>query len=186
MAATKYSYTASDLSNQTVYVSLLQSLITASAIVTDVQHLYSKGGACDVWMVDALSAGDETILDGVIAAYDAADQVKFRTEQMLKQKVLPANFLDKLTVSSTAAGLVIDTTIAELAIDDETTVVADASLTKYVLISLCYNDTDGFHVEAYEKTDGEYDTIEDNEYAVQQDISEWSVVANGDTLVEVE
>lgn len=114
-----------------------------------------------------------------------ADLLKERTEARLKTEVIPKDYVANLAVTSAASGLVITTTISELQITDETTVEADTSLTKYVILSLIYSDADGFQIKAYEKTDGDYAPLDADEYLVQQDISEWYVVANGDTLVEV-
>jgi hypothetical protein len=189
MARKDYPYVSADYNDKTMHVAMLLRLIEASAIVTAVSSITCKAGDegnCTVWMAEPLSTEDKAILDGIISDYDDAGWTLFQAEKMLRQQVLPVDFMKEFTISSTANGLVITTTINELGIDDETIVVADSSLTKYVLISLCYSEGDGFHVEAFEKTDGIYDLLAEGDYLVQQDISEWSVVANGDTLVEVE
>jgi len=187
MAKQDYPYVPGDYGNQKMYVSMLREAVVASAIVTAVSDVFCKEGVrCTVWMEDQLSMADKAILDGLIASYDVADWPKFQTTKMLRDKVLPNNYVAELTMTSTADGLVVTTTIDELDIEDQTTVVADTSLTKYVLLSLCYSDAEGIHVEAFEKTDGMYDLLALGDYLIQQDISEWSVVANGDTLVKVE
>ena len=138
------------------------------------------------WKVvgDTVVEMDQSEKDDVDAAIAA--EVKAKTEVRLKDKILPKNYASDLKVTCTASGLVISTTVEELGIDDETTIVADALNTKYVLMSLIYNQTtDTFSIQAFEKTTGSYAPLEDDEILVQQDIREWSVVANGDTLVEV-
>ena len=73
MPATDYLYTIStEFPNAKVYIPSLTSEIEASAIVTALQDINVKVTGldnCDIWFVDALSAGDETILDGLVAAH---------------------------------------------------------------------------------------------------------------------
>lgn len=70
MTATKYTYTIStDFPNAAVSSDRLVQEIGASAIVTALDHIDTGNDACDVWFKDQLSAGDETVLDGVVAAH---------------------------------------------------------------------------------------------------------------------
>lgn len=74
MAATKYRKSVSgDFPQQKVNDMLLSREIDDSAIVTDLSHITTgpqdNPGACDIWFVDVLSAGDETIFDNIVAAH---------------------------------------------------------------------------------------------------------------------
>jgi hypothetical protein len=70
MASTKYTYSVSgDTLNGVVNPSSLAAEIQASAIVTALDFVGTNGDTLDVWMKDALSNGDETILDGLVAAH---------------------------------------------------------------------------------------------------------------------
>jgi len=182
-----YEYKPADYGNQEMHPAMVRAQIKASKILTEVKSVKCKEGVhIIVKTADELSAGDETILDEIIAAYDDEDYQKDFVAKLINNEELPSDYLEKrLTVSSTASGLVITTTIDELDVDDETTVEADSSLEKSVLISLCYNGVDGFYIAAFEKTDGLY-SLEDEEDNLAQDISEWTDEANGDTLSEVE
>jgi hypothetical protein len=186
--AINYSITG-DFPDQVVNTGVLGGQIRGSAIVAVLEGVNMSVVADQASCVfeSQPSGGDITILDGLVAAHTQALITQKVTEQILKERVLPADYAHDLTVESTASGLVITTTISELQINDQTTVTADPSLTKYVLISLIYDaGEDVFSVEAYEKTSGEYADLDADQYLVQQNISEWYVVANGDTLVEVE
>lgn len=63
MALTKYSYTKNVNSDK------LTREIVNSAIVTALSHIDTAGTALDVWFDDALSGGDETILNGLVTAH---------------------------------------------------------------------------------------------------------------------
>jgi len=182
-------YAITDFPNDIVAADVLKIQIEKSAISVELTgiNVNEPANDCELIFETEPTGADDTILDGLVADHTSALITKIKTGEILKAEILPPNYAADLTISSTAAGLVITTTISELDINDETTVTADASLTKYVLISLVYNKTtDSFGINAYEKTDGEYDPLDSDEYLVQQDISEWYVVANGDTLVKVE
>ncbi len=74
MASTKYTYSiAGDTAAGKANGDSLTNEIAASAIVTALDYInVSVDGAdvLDVWMKAALSTGDETILDGVVAAHE--------------------------------------------------------------------------------------------------------------------
>jgi len=71
MAATKYTYSINgDFPNHIVATTKLTNEIEKSAIVTALNHIETDDDVCDVWFDDALSGGDETILDGLVAAHD--------------------------------------------------------------------------------------------------------------------
>lgn len=61
MPVTKYSYT------KDVVVGTLDKAIHASAIVTPIAYITNVGDALDVFMSDALSGGDETILNDLVS-----------------------------------------------------------------------------------------------------------------------
>lgn len=70
MAATKYTYSISaDFPNTKVASDRLVLEIQSSAIVTALDRIDTAGDVCDIWFKDALSAGDETVLDGLVAAH---------------------------------------------------------------------------------------------------------------------
>ncbi len=185
--AINYSITG-DFPDQVVASDVLEEQIRDSAIVAVLEGVNVSVGDNQASCIfeTTPSGGDITILDGLVAAHTQALITQKHTEELLKKLVLPANYASDLDVSSTASGLVVTTTIAELQINDETTVTADPSETKYVLISLVYDEPqDLFEIMAFEKTTGEYADLPADHYLVQQNISEWYVVAGGDTLVEV-
>lgn len=71
MAETKYTYTIStDFPSAKVHGAKLKIEIEATDIVTALDRIDTLGDACDIWFKDALSAGDQTTLDGVVAAHD--------------------------------------------------------------------------------------------------------------------
>lgn len=70
MPATKYTYSIqTDFPNQAVDPARLAQEVQASAIVTALDYISTSGDDCDVWFKDGLSAGDKTILDGIVAAH---------------------------------------------------------------------------------------------------------------------
>jgi len=185
--AINYSITG-DFPDQVVGSDVLEGQIKNSAIVAVLEgvNVSTEDNECACIFETPPSGGDVTILDGLVAAHTQALITQKHTEAILKERILPADYAHDLDVESTAEGLVITTAIAELQITDETTVTADPSLTKHVLISLVYDEPgDVFEIMAFEKTSGEYADLPAGHYLVQQDVSEWYVVAGGDTLIEV-
>jgi hypothetical protein len=70
MANQKYTYSIQDdFPNHLVATDRLLQEIAASAIVTALDRIDTAGDDCDVWFKAALSQGDETILDGLVAAH---------------------------------------------------------------------------------------------------------------------
>ncbi len=68
MAATKYTYSiSSDFPNQKEDTDRLTQEIADSAIVTALDYIDTAGDDCDIWFVDALSGGDQTTLDTIVA-----------------------------------------------------------------------------------------------------------------------
>lgn len=73
MAATSYLYSISgDTLNGQLNSDKLSSEIQSSDIVTALSHINTDGDDCNIWFKDALSSGDQTILDGLVAAHDGA------------------------------------------------------------------------------------------------------------------
>lgn len=69
MAETSYTYSiASDFSSG-LCSNRLASEVQSSAIVTALDRVDTDGDDCLVWFKAALSAGDETVLDGLVAAH---------------------------------------------------------------------------------------------------------------------
>jgi hypothetical protein len=70
MALTKYTYSISvDFPNSIVETSRLTNEIRVSAIVTALNRIDTAADDCDVWFNDALSGGDQTLLDGIVAVH---------------------------------------------------------------------------------------------------------------------
>lgn len=71
MAATEYSYSISeDFPNQKVAVDRLTKEIETSDISTTLDYITANDDDCDIWFEDELSAGDQTILDGIVDSHD--------------------------------------------------------------------------------------------------------------------
>ena len=70
MAATKYTYSISgDFPNAKEDSSRLSREILDSSISTPLERIDTDGDDCDIWFDDALSGGDKTTLDGLVAAH---------------------------------------------------------------------------------------------------------------------
>lgn len=74
MALTKYTYAISAFTGLvSPYtrpdVGRLTQEIDVSAIITAIDHIDCSATSCDIWFKDALSGGDKTILDGIVAAH---------------------------------------------------------------------------------------------------------------------
>lgn len=65
----------------------LKKEIQDSAIVTALDHIDTDDGAqmCDIWFKDALSGGDVTILDGIVAAHTGAPLTPKLPTQPIKE-----------------------------------------------------------------------------------------------------
>jgi len=71
MAVTKYTYSISaDTVNGIVASDRLTEEIGTSSIVTGLDHIDTVDDTLDIWMKEAISAGDKTTLDGIVAAHD--------------------------------------------------------------------------------------------------------------------
>lgn len=74
MAATKYTYSVSgDFPNGAAAPGKLHSEITSAAITIALDYVASTGDVCDIWFKAALSAGEVTILDALVAAHDGVE-----------------------------------------------------------------------------------------------------------------
>jgi hypothetical protein len=76
MAQTKYTYSIADDTANAKVSDSLQVEIGDSAIITALDYISQTGDVLDIYMKDALSAGDETILDGVVSAHDGVQLVE--------------------------------------------------------------------------------------------------------------
>lgn len=83
------------------------------------------------------------------------------------------------------AGLAFTIDVGALIVNDQTTVVADGSLTKTLNPTIVYNtNTDTFSIEVFEKTDGLYADLTNDE-VLAFDFGEWTVAPSGTVLVPV-
>ena len=86
----------------------------------------------------------------------------------------------------TSSGLDITTDCGTYVVADSTSITADGSDTKYVLMSIQINDSDGaVEVLAREKTTGSYAAIAGGK-TLGADLKEFSVPASGSTLTETQ
>lgn len=70
MAQTKYTYSiANDTANAILAADALKDEIGSSSIITALDYISAFGDILEVYMKDALSAGDKTTLDLVVAAH---------------------------------------------------------------------------------------------------------------------
>lgn len=71
----KYDFTISTaFPNGKVDDDKLTAQIRASAIVTALDYIATDAGVCSIWFKAALSGGDETLLNGVVAAHDGVSE----------------------------------------------------------------------------------------------------------------
>lgn len=74
MAATEYTYSIqSDFPDQKVNPVLLKQEIDNCPISTALERINEDGDDCNIWFADALSSGDKTTLDGIIAAHQGTE-----------------------------------------------------------------------------------------------------------------
>lgn len=132
---------------------------------------------------DAISEKTQTEKDQVDA--DELAAAKIVRESQVKANIV-ADPLEGSAVTAVATGLSITVNInTMLVVNDITTVVADSSDIKFVMLCYVYNTTtDQLAVKAYEKTTGLYAALADDEQLVRH-LGEWSVPANGTELTEV-
>lgn len=92
MAETTYTYSiAGDTLNGAVALVKLQKEIKNSAIVIALKEINSGGDDLDVVFKDALSAGDETILDGIITAHDGIEEtIREEKVRVMEESADPA------------------------------------------------------------------------------------------------
>ncbi len=85
-----------------------------------------------------------------------------------------------------AVGLQITVDVDPVIVADVTTVVADPTDTKFVLVSMSYDKAaDVFAVVVRERTTGQYADLLSPDEVLVEDFQEYSLAAGGSTLVEV-
>lgn len=73
MSATKYTYSIqSDFPNHCVASDRLVQEIQQSAITVAIDYINTEGDDCDIWFKAAISGGEESTLDGIVAAHSGA------------------------------------------------------------------------------------------------------------------
>ncbi len=113
------------------------------------------------------------------------DQPKTLVEDQIKSALF-ADPLEGLAPSVVAVGLQITVNVNSVIVDDVTNVTADPTDAKMILVSMSYNKaTDVFAVVVREKTTGLYVDLDSPDEVLVDDLQEYSLVANGTTLVEV-
>lgn len=130
--------------------------------------------------VSEMSQADKDAVDAaILGAHNSS------TEALIKSRLAPVTPLDGITATVEASGLVLTVNINSVVVNDQTTVTSDAVATKYVKVCYIYNSTsDSLSVEVFERTDGLYDDLADDEQ-LAADFGEWSVGPSGVTLVKV-
>lgn len=89
------------------------------------------------------------------------------------------------TLTCDATGLTINTDMGGIIVGDVTNISADNNDKKYVLMVMAVDNTTGNpSVYAFQKTTGEYGTLPASKSLATR-IKEYSVVAGGNTLVEI-
>lgn len=132
--------------------------------------------------VDEMTQAEKDSVDAARLAKIDAD-----IEAEVKSRMnMPAPLdVDGVTTSVVASGLVLTVNISPMVVDDTITIVADPDSTTMVKVCYIYDKpTDTLSVEAFVKVTGLYGAISTDEQVVE-DFGEWSVTANGDTLVKV-
>lgn len=106
MAVTSYHYSVSgDFPNQKVNLNALTCQIDNSAIATPLDHIRVTGDDCWIWFDNALSGGDQTILDGIVAAHDGEPLAKSGyAESDAEQTTTSVKYRRKLRLSGDYAG----------------------------------------------------------------------------------
>lgn len=115
MASTKYTYSiSSDFPNQKVASLSLTNEINDSSIVTPLSHINTAADNCDIWFTDALSSGDETTLDGIVAGHQGNPVIGETAETV---KVVETNraptFSDDITKALDAGDRWLNTALDE-------------------------------------------------------------------------
>lgn len=140
------------------------------------------------WHVDAetLPIREKTPAEKAVVDQAALDNKNSNTEAVIKSRLAtPIAPLLGLSTSVVIAGLQMTVSINTVVVDDVTNVAADPSLTKRVNVTYVYNETsDTFSIEVWEKTDGAYEDLDDDE-ELAGDLGEWETVAAGTVLTPV-
>ena len=88
MASTTYTYAVTDFLNDKVQTDRLTQEINSSAIVTTLESIGLDDVECRVQFQDVLSGGDETILDGLVAAHTGAPPTIVNVSTQTQQDVI--------------------------------------------------------------------------------------------------
>ncbi len=113
------------------------------------------------------------------------DQPKTAAEDSIKSALF-VDPLEGLAPSVVAVGLQITVDVLPVIVADVTTVVADPTDTKFILVSMSYDKAaDVFAVVVREKTTGQYVDLSSPDEVLVEDFQEYSLAAGGSTLVEV-
>jgi hypothetical protein len=113
------------------------------------------------------------------------DQPKSAAEAAIKSALF-ADPLEGFVPSVVAVGLQITVDVDPVIVADVTTVVADPTDAKLILVSMSYDkSTDLFAVVVREKTTGQYADLVSPDEVLVEDFQEYSLAAGGTTLVEV-
>ena len=80
----KYDYSIStDFGGQAIHGRMFQDSIEASELATTVEYVGTKLDVCCVCFESELSAGDKTLLDGLVAAYDEDAYIPTRSPEKI-------------------------------------------------------------------------------------------------------
>jgi hypothetical protein len=100
MPWTDYNYSIStDFPNGKVFVKSLDSEIRASTIVTALAGSSTSGDTCTITFKDALSVGDKTTLDGVVAAHQGEPTQKVSNFDAAGNPIYAPSFESTMGVS---------------------------------------------------------------------------------------
>lgn len=130
--------------------------------------------------VEEMTQGEKDVVDAA-ELQALIDGIK----DIIKSRLSLGSSISGFFTPVNVAGLVLTIDVGQLIVADQTTIVADGSLTKTVNPTIVYNITsDTFSIEVFEKTDGLYADLADDEI-LAFDFGEWTVVASGTVLVPV-
>lgn len=129
--------------------------------------------------VEEMTQAEKDVVDAAEAAADKAAK-----EARVKENIT-ADPLEGLTVDIQVSGLSVTVNINSLVVNDVTTITADPTYEKFLMLCYVYDEgADTLSVNAYEKTTGLYADLTDDEIQVKH-LGEWSTPANGTELTEV-
>ena len=121
MAITKYTYSiAADTLNGIVNLTSLEEEIRNSSIITALDNISTVSDSLDIYFKDAISTGDKSTLDSLVAAHDGTDSPDEPTQVEIAKQVLPPAFADKVLPDGKKLyrrkyGIVLDNSSTEIA-----------------------------------------------------------------------